>query len=67
MPAGRKKFVTVNVSTLERRFSEGDVVDLETLKEKRIINASGKERKLPLKVQIYHNGASDRFIGFGRW
>ena len=50
MPAGRTRFVTINVGTLEQRFDEGDVVDLATLKERGIINATGKERKLPLKV-----------------
>lgn len=52
MPAGRQKYVTINVSTLARNFDEGEVVDLETLKEKGIISATGKERKMPLKVKF---------------
>eukprot|EP00210_Caulerpa_lentillifera_P005223 g4990.t1 len=50
MPSGRKNFVTINLKDLNQKFIEGDVVDLEALKAKRLIHASGKERKLPLKV-----------------
>jgi len=50
MPSGEKDFVIINLKDLNEKFKEGDVVDLATLKEKRLINATGKERKLPLKV-----------------
>eukprot|EP00873_Tetraselmis_striata_P021691 jgi/Tetstr1/441955/TSEL_030160.t1 len=49
-PAGKKGFVTVNLSDLVEKFEEGDEVSLATLKEKRVLNLSGKEAKLPLKV-----------------
>lgn len=58
MPAGKKKFVTVNLSTLSEEFEEGMVVDLNTLKERGIINATGRERNLPLKVDTSNDGCS---------
>eukprot|EP00246_Nothoceros_aenigmaticus_P009968 TRINITY_DN2619_c0_g1_i1.p1 TRINITY_DN2619_c0_g1~~TRINITY_DN2619_c0_g1_i1.p1 ORF type:complete len:272 (+),score=44.12 TRINITY_DN2619_c0_g1_i1:101-916(+) len=51
MGAGLPKYVTVNLADLASLdFKEGDEVTLEVLKEKRLINPSGRERKLPLKV-----------------
>lgn len=50
MPSGEKDFVIINLKDLNEKFKEGDVVDLATLKEKRLISATGRERKLPLKV-----------------
>jgi large subunit ribosomal protein L15 len=53
MHAGLPKYVNVNLEDIENAgFQEGEDVSLETLKEKRVINPSGRERKLPLKVQI---------------
>lgn len=40
----------MNLSDLVEKFDEGDEVSLATLKEKRVLNLSGKEAKLPLKV-----------------
>lgn len=50
MSAGVPKYVTINLGQLAERFSEGEEVSLATLKEKRVLNLSGKEAKLPLKV-----------------
>lgn len=50
MPKGRKKFVHVNLKDVTEKFAEGEVVSLETLKERRVINPSGREARLPLKV-----------------
>ncbi|KAE9589427.1 hypothetical protein Lal_00000123 [Lupinus albus] len=50
MRAGLPKYVHVNLRDIEPRFQDGEEVSLETLKEKRIINPSGRERKLPLKI-----------------
>mmetsp|Transcript_5270 Transcript_5270/g.14708 ORF Transcript_5270/g.14708 Transcript_5270/m.14708 type:complete len:224 (-) Transcript_5270:66-737(-) len=50
-PAGRKGHVTVNLADITAaKFAEGDEVSLQTLKEKRVLNVSGKDAKLPLKV-----------------
>ena len=51
MSAGVPKYITVNLSTLGAKFSDGDEVSLESLTQKRMLNLSGKEAKLPLKVQ----------------
>ena len=51
MSAGVPKYITVNLSTLGAKFSDGDEVSLESLIQKRMLNLSGKEAKLPLKVQ----------------
>lgn len=52
MHAGLPKYVHVNLKDIEDAgYRDGEEVSLETLKEKRIINPSGRERKLPLKVQ----------------
>uniref|UniRef100_A0A2P2PI65 Uncharacterized protein MANES_14G102900 n=1 Tax=Rhizophora mucronata TaxID=61149 RepID=A0A2P2PI65_RHIMU len=51
MSAGLPKYVPVNLKDIaEAGFQEGEEVSLETLKEKRLINPSGRERRLPLKV-----------------
>ncbi|XP_021633857.1 50S ribosomal protein L15, chloroplastic isoform X2 [Manihot esculenta] len=50
MHAGLPKYVPVNLKDIEAAgFQEGEEVSLETLKEKGLINPSGRERKLPLK------------------
>lgn len=51
MHAGLPKYVPVNLKDIaEAGFEEGEEVSLETLKKKGLINPSGRERKLPLKV-----------------
>lgn len=51
MHAGLPKFVPVNLKDIEAAgFKEGDEVSLESLKKKGVINPSGRERSLPLKV-----------------
>lgn len=51
MHAGLPKYVPVNLKDIEAAgFQEGDEVSLETLKKKGLINPSGRERRLPLKV-----------------
>lgn len=53
MHAGLPKYVPVNLKDIEAAgFGEGEEVSLESLKEKGIINPSGRERRLPLKVMI---------------
>merc|ERR1712046_308501 len=50
MGAGLPTFVVVNLDDLEQGFSAEEVVTLETLASKRILNCTGADRKLPLKV-----------------
>ncbi|WCJ24515.1 ribosomal protein L15 [Euphorbia peplus] len=51
MHAGLPKYVPVNLKDIaEAGFEEGEEVSLETLKQKGLINPSGRERKLPLKI-----------------
>ncbi|KAK4780898.1 hypothetical protein SAY87_017004 [Trapa incisa] len=51
MHAGLPKYVPVNLKDIEAAgFRDGDEVSLETLKKKGLINPSGRERKLPLKI-----------------
>ncbi|KAI4357814.1 hypothetical protein L6164_001738 [Bauhinia variegata] len=51
MHAGLPKYVHVNLRDIEAAgFQDGEEVSLETLKEKGLINPSGRERKLPLKI-----------------
>lgn len=53
MHAGLPKYVPVNLKDIEAAgFQEGDEVSLETLKRIGLINPSGRERRLPLKVRI---------------
>ena len=50
MSAGIPKFVTVNLQQLNKAYEDGETVDLNTLQQKRLLNLSGREAKLPLKV-----------------
>lgn len=51
MSAGLPKYVHVNLRDIEgAKFQDGDEVSLESLKEKGVINPSGRERRLPLKI-----------------
>lgn len=51
MSAGLPKFVPVNLKDIEAAgFQEGDEITLDTLTKKGLINPSGRERKLPLKI-----------------
>ncbi|CAA7049775.1 unnamed protein product [Microthlaspi erraticum] len=51
MRSGLPKYVPVNIKDIETAgFEDGDEVSLETLKQKGLINPSGRERKLPLKI-----------------
>ncbi|CAM8884236.1 unnamed protein product [Rhodiola kirilowii] len=51
MKAGLPKYVPVNLKDIEAAgFEEGEEVSLETLKERGLINPSGRERRLPLKI-----------------
>ena len=50
MSAGVPKHVVVNLHQLAA-FKESEEVSLDILKEKRILNVSGKEARLPLKVR----------------
>ncbi|KAJ6689657.1 hypothetical protein OIU85_006013 [Salix viminalis] len=51
MHAGLPSYVPVNLKDIASAgFQEGEEVSLETLKEKGLINPSGRERRLPLKV-----------------
>ncbi|XP_010425252.1 PREDICTED: 50S ribosomal protein L15, chloroplastic [Camelina sativa] len=51
MRSGLPKYLPVNIKDIETAgFQEGDEVSLESLKQKGLINPSGRERKLPLKI-----------------
>ncbi|KAK9064628.1 hypothetical protein SSX86_016010 [Deinandra increscens subsp. villosa] len=51
MHAGLSKYVPVNLKDIETAgFEEGEEVSLESLKAKGLINPSGRERRLPLKI-----------------
>ncbi|CAJ1977528.1 unnamed protein product [Sphenostylis stenocarpa] len=51
MHAGLPKYVHVNLRDIEdAKFKEGEEVSLESLKAKGVINPSGRERRLPLKI-----------------
>ncbi|XP_031492175.1 50S ribosomal protein L15, chloroplastic [Nymphaea colorata] len=51
MHAGKPKYVPVNLKDIEAAgFKEGDEVSLESLKTRGLINPSGRERRLPLKI-----------------
>ena len=55
MRSGLPKYVPVNLKDIETAgFEDGDEVSLETLKQKGLINPSGRERKLPLKVRFVY-------------
>merc|ERR1719420_2380424 len=50
MTLAKSRFVTVNLGDLEQSFDAHDDVDLDSLKNKRLLNNTGKDRKLALKV-----------------
>jgi len=51
MRAGLPKYLPINIKDIESAgFKDGDEISLESLKEKRLINPSGRESKLPLKI-----------------
>jgi large subunit ribosomal protein L15 len=50
MGAGLPKYVAVNLTDIAVSFQEGEEVSLEALKERRVLNPSGRDRKLPLKI-----------------
>ncbi|KAG6398929.1 hypothetical protein SASPL_140401 [Salvia splendens] len=51
MRAGLPKYLPVNLKDIaDAGFQEGEEVSLESLKKKRLINPSGRERRLPLKI-----------------
>ncbi|KAL8531700.1 hypothetical protein ACS0TY_008333 [Phlomoides rotata] len=51
MSAGLPKYIPVNLKDLEDAgFQEGEEVSLESLKKRGLINPSGRERRLPLKI-----------------
>lgn len=51
MHIGLPKYVPFNLRDLARGgFKDGDEISLESLKSRGLINPSGRERKLPLKV-----------------
>jgi hypothetical protein len=52
MAAGLPKYVTVNLSELEGAFEDGATVDLQAVQEKKLLNISGRETKLALKVYL---------------
>lgn len=53
MRAGIPKYLPVNLKDIAAAgFEEGEEVSLESLKNKGLINPSGRERRLPLKVII---------------
>lgn len=63
MGAGLPKYVVVNLSDLEKSFDSGAEVTLDAIREKNILNISGREAKLPLKVGVMNNlqGTSSTF------
>ena len=50
MGAGLPKFATINLGVLGMHYQAGEEVTLESLRQKRLLNVSGREAKLPLKV-----------------
>ncbi|CAG9462100.1 unnamed protein product [Pedinophyceae sp. YPF-701] len=50
MSAGLPKFNVINLDSISDKFEDGEEVTLETIQEKRIMNLSGREATLPLKV-----------------
>lgn len=57
MKAGVQRFVTINVGELGL-YEEGEVVSLESLAEKNLLTSSGREGRLPLKVNPWGLQAS---------
>jgi large subunit ribosomal protein L15 len=53
MHIGLPKYVPFNLKDIVRGgFKDGDELSLESLKARGLINPSGRERKLPLKVYL---------------
>ncbi|KAL1537041.1 60S ribosomal protein L15 [Salvia divinorum] len=51
MHAGLPKYIPVNLKDIaDAGFQDGEEVSLESLKKKGLINPSGRERRLPLKI-----------------
>lgn len=50
MGAGLPDFVTVNVRDLNAFVEGGEAITLDLLKEKKILNLSGRDARLPLKI-----------------
>jgi hypothetical protein len=52
MPAGLKKFVALNLRQLSAsgKFTAGEEVTLELLRQRNLLNLSGREATLPLKA-----------------
>lgn len=50
MSAGLPKYVVVNLSDLDKAFNDGEKVNLDAIKEKNMLNISGREARLQLKV-----------------
>jgi ribosomal protein L15 len=51
MSAGLPKFVTVNLADLNSAFEDGAVVDLQAVQDKNLLQISGRDTKLGLKVR----------------
>ena len=66
MSAGLQDFVTINLSTLASAFGADEVVTIGALQEKRILNLSGREAKLPLKVRLAGHVSGVPCHGHGR-
>ena len=43
--------MVVNLAQLDAKFAEGEEVSLESLESKGVLNLSGREARLPLKVR----------------
>ena len=54
MSAGLKKFVAINLRQLSAsgKFAAGEEVTLELLRERNLLNVSGRERDMPLKASV---------------
>ena len=63
MGAGLPKFATINLGVLGMHYHAGEEVTLESLRQKRLLNVSGREAKLPLKVSSASRAAR---VFFGR-
>ena len=61
MGAGLPKFNIVNLDDLSG-FAADEVVTLEALEEKRILNPSGREARLPLKVELALSVAPKHYL-----
>ena len=51
MSAGLPKFVVVNLDDLEKAFDANAEVDIAAIEEKGLLNISGRDAKLGLKVR----------------